>query len=177
MLDIFNFLFYHKQLPKVKRSLVSFDSFFFPLDFINNWNRMYGKKGFVQYQFVLPLETSKEGLKKILNEISRKGMGSFLAVLKLFGEGDGMLSFPMRGYTLALDFPMKPGLLPFLDDLDKIVLEYGGRIYLTKDARMDKDVFWNSYANAEVFKKIVEEVNPLNKWKSLQSDRLSISKK
>lgn len=174
---IFNFLFYHKQLRKEKRGLVTFDSFFFPLDFINNWNRMYGKAGFVQYQFVLPLENSKEGLKKILHEINRNGMGSFLAVLKLFGEGDGMLSFPMRGYTLALDFPMKPGLFTFLDYLDKIVLEYGGRIYLTKDARMDKKIFWESYPNSEAFKKIVDQVNPAFKWQSLQSDRLAITKK
>lgn len=174
-IKLFNFLFYHKQFKKVKNSLEPFDKFFYPLDFIGKWNRMYGNRGFVQYQFVLPLENSKAGLHKILNEISQRGMGSFLAVLKLFGESDGLLSFPMRGYTLALDFPIRDGLFEFLDELDKIVLQHGGRIYLTKDARMKKEVFWQSYPNAEKFKGIIKKYNPDFKWKSMQSDRLQIS--
>lgn len=173
---IFNFLFYHKQLGRVKRSIVSFDKFFYPLDFIKDWNKMYGRRGFVQYQFVLPLGNSKEGLHKILTEIGKSGMGSFLAVLKLFGESDGLINFPMRGYTLALDFPIRKGLFEFLDDLDKIVLQYGGRLYLTKDARMKREVFWNSYPNAREFKRIIEKFNPDFKWRSIQSDRLGISK-
>ena len=168
----FNFLFYHKQFRKIQKSLVTFDKFFFPLDFIKNWNRMYGKRGFIQYQFVLPLDKSKEGLEKILLEINRQGMGSFLAVLKLFGEGDGLISFPLRGYTLALDFPMRKGLFEFLDHLDELVLAHGGRIYLTKDARMKRDVFWKSYPGAEKFKKIILDVNPSLKWKSKQAERL-----
>jgi decaprenylphospho-beta-D-ribofuranose 2-oxidase len=176
-IKIFNFLFYHKQLKKRKESVVTFDQFFYPLDFINNWNRMYGKKGFVQYQFVLPLENSKVGLRKILTEIGNNGTGSFLAVLKLFGEQErGLISFPMRGYTLALDFPVREGLFVFLDHLDKLVLEYGGRIYLTKDARMNKQVFWKSYPKIDRFQEIVKKVNPHFKWRSVQSDRLEISK-
>ncbi len=173
---IFNFLFYHKQFGTKKKSLVDFDKFFYPLDFIQNWNKMYGNKGFVQYQFVLPMATSRSGLQKILGEISKQGMCSFLAVLKLFGESDGLISFPMRGYTLALDFPIREGLFEFLDELDKIVLECGGRLYLTKDARMKREVFWNSYPNAEKFKRIIEKYNPTFKWRSVQSDRLGISK-
>ena len=174
-IKLFNFLFYHKQFKKITRSVVTFDKFFYPLDFIKKWNRMYGNRGFVQYQFVLPIENSKAGLYKILDEINRQGMGSFLAVLKLFGESDGLISFPMKGYTLALDFPIRDGLFEFLDELDKIVLQYGGRIYLTKDARMKKEVFWQSYPNAEKFKTIIKKYNPDFKWKSLQSDRLQIS--
>ncbi len=176
-IKIFNFLFYHKQFKKKKEAIVNFDQFFYPLDFINNWNRMYGKKGFVQYQFVLPLENSRAGLKKILTEISNNGTGSFLAVLKLFGEQEGgLISFPMKGYTLALDFPVRQGLFEFLDHLDKLVLEYGGRIYLTKDARMSKEVFWKSYPNINRFQDIIKKINPNFKWRSVQSDRLEISK-
>jgi decaprenylphospho-beta-D-ribofuranose 2-oxidase len=174
-IKIFNFLFYHKQLLSTKKSIVSFEKFFYPLDFIRDWNKMYGKKGFVQYQFVLPMENSKEGLRKILEQIGKQGTGSFLAVLKLFGENDGMMSFPMKGYTLALDFPIKKGLHEFLDQLDKIVIENGGRIYLTKDARMKKEIFWKSYPRANEFVERIRRINPRFKWKSLQSERLGIS--
>lgn len=130
----------------------------------------------MQYQFVLPMATSKEGLQKILAEISKQGMGSFLAVLKLFGESDGLVSFPLRGYTLALDFPIRDGLFEFLHDLDKIVLALGGRLYLTKDARMKRDTFWESYPNANEFQELVKKFNPDFRWRSMQSDRLGITK-
>ncbi|PZR03202.1 MAG: FAD-linked oxidase [Flavobacterium psychrophilum] len=175
-IKIFNFLFYHKQIAARKESYVNFDKFFYPLDFINSWNRMYGNRGFVQYQFVLPIENSKEGLRKILSEINNQGMGSFLAVLKLFGNYEGLISFPMQGYTLALDFPIRKGLFEFLDRLDQIVVDCGGRIYLTKDARMDKKVFEKGYPNLERFKNIVKKFNPDLKWRSVQSDRLAITK-
>lgn len=175
-IKIFNFLFYHKQFKKRKQSVVDFDQFFYPLDFINHWNRMYGKSGFVQYQFVLPLENSKEGLRKILTEIGKNGTGSFLAVLKLFGEQEGgLISFPMKGYTLALDFPVRDGLFEFLDQLDRLVLGYGGRIYLTKDARMKSEIFWKGYPKAIQFQQAVKKVNPDFKWRSAQSDRLGIT--
>ncbi len=175
-IKIFNFLFYHKQFKRKKQSIVSFDQFFYPLDFINHWNRMYGKNGFIQYQFVLPLENSKVGLKKILGEISKNGTGSFLAVLKLFGEQEGgLISFPMKGYTLALDFPLRDGLFEFLDQLDRLVLGYGGRVYLTKDARMKKEIFWNGYPNATQFQQAVRKLSPDFKWRSAQSERLEIT--
>jgi decaprenylphospho-beta-D-ribofuranose 2-oxidase len=174
-IKLFNFFFYYKQFKKIQKSIVTFDKFFYPLDFIKKWNRMYGNRGFVQYQFVLPLENSRVGLHKILEEINQQGMGSFLAVLKLFGESEGLMSFPMKGYTLALDFPIRDGLFDFLDKLDKIVLQQGGRIYLTKDARMKKEMFWQTYPNVEKFKNILKKYNPDFKWKSLQSDRLQIS--
>lgn len=173
----FNFLFYHKQIRKEKQAKVSLDTFFYPLDFIKNWNRMYGRRGFVQYQFVLPLQNSKDGLRKILTAIGKNGTGSFLAVLKLFGKQDtGFISFPIEGYTLALDFPMRPGLLEFLDELDKIVLEYGGRIYLTKDARMNKQTFWDSYPSAGEFTKTMKQYNPDFIFRSSQSGRLAMTK-
>ena len=103
---LFNFLYYGKNFKKEINNVVSYEPFFYPLDAISHWNRGYGKKGFVQYQFVLPLE-AKQGLIEILKRISDKGLGSFLAVLKVFGKQESMISFPIEGYTLALDFPVR----------------------------------------------------------------------
>ena len=170
----FNFLFYSKNLKKEINNLVSYEPFFYPLDAILHWNRGYGKKGFIQYQFVLPLE-SKQGLVEILKKISDKGLGSFLAVLKVFGKQDDLISFPKEGYTLALDFPVRNGLFEFLDELDKIVLNHGGRLYLSKDARMKSDIFWKGYSNAERFKDVVKKYNPSFKFNSIQARRLHIT--
>ena len=168
-------MYYGKNLKKELNNIVHYEPFFYPLDTILHWNRGYGKKGFVQYQFVIPPD-KKEGLSEILNRISKKGTGSFLAVLKQFGSQSSIISFPMEGYTLALDFPIRTGLWEFLDELDKIVLEYGGRIYMTKDARMHPDIFWKSYPHAQRFKEIVQQYNPGFRFRSLQSDRLLITK-
>lgn len=170
----FNYLYYHKNLKAELNSICSYEPFFYPLDSILSWNRGYGKRGFVQYQFVLPLE-SKKGLEIILKRISDKGLGSFLAVLKVFGEQESLISFPTKGYTLALDFPVRNGLFEFLDELDALVLEYGGRIYLSKDARMKPDMFWRSYPNAKSFISILEKYNPGFKISSIQSKRLQLT--
>ena len=170
----FNFLYYGKNLKKEINNIVSYEPFFYPLDAILHWNRGYGKKGFVQYQFVLPLE-SKQGLIEILNRISEEGLGSFLAVLKVFGHQDDLISFPREGYTLALDFPVRKDLFRFLDELDKIVLKYNGRLYLSKDARMNSDIFWRSYPNANRFLDIVRKYNPGFKMNSVQARRLHIT--
>jgi decaprenylphospho-beta-D-ribofuranose 2-oxidase len=148
--------------------------FFYPLDSILEWNKIYGKKGFVQYQFVLPFDKSKEGLKNILARINKMGMASFLAVLKLFGEQDDLISFPMKGYTLALDFPIRPGLFEFLDELDQVVAGYGGRIYLSKDARMKKEIFWNTYPHAKEFQDILKKYDPDNRFNSNLAERLTL---
>jgi decaprenylphospho-beta-D-ribofuranose 2-oxidase len=170
----FNALYYAKNYQKTMDSVVHYDSFFYPLDSILNWNRIYGSKGFVQYQFVLPLKSSRDGLKKILARINKMGMGSFLAVLKLFGEQNDLISFPMEGYTLALDFPMRPGLLVFLDELDEVVADFGGRIYLTKDARMKKEIFWETYPSAAKFREILSKYDPGNRFVSGLSQRLML---
>lgn len=170
----FNFLYYTKNFKKESNSIVSYDPFFYPLDAITGWNKMYGKKGFVQYQFVLPIENGKAGLVDILAKIRKKGMGSFLAVLKLFGKQESLIAFPMEGYTLALDFPIKKGLFEFLDELDKIVLDYGGRLYMTKDARMKADIFWKSYPHAAEFLQIINQYNPVQQFQSSLSERLLI---
>jgi FAD/FMN-containing dehydrogenase len=171
----FNFLYYHKQTSPIVRKLTHYDSFFYPLDAIYYWNRIYGKRGFTQYQFVIPKEKGQVGLKKIMDKISDKGMGSFLVVLKSFGAQESpFLSFPQAGYTLAMDFPIEPKLFPFLAELDEIVLEYGGRVYLTKDTRLPADTFRKMYPNLPMFQSVLAEINATRKWQSLQSMRLEI---
>jgi decaprenylphospho-beta-D-ribofuranose 2-oxidase len=168
---VFNFLYYQKNTKPLIENTVGYDPFFYPLDAILHWNRGYGKKGFVQYQFVLPL-SAKEGLIEILNKISDSGMGSFLAVLKVFGKQESMISFPYEGYTLALDFPVKDKLFPFLDALDAIVLRHNGRLYMSKDARMKPSVLQKGYPRLADFLAIVKKYNPSGKFSSVQSKRL-----
>jgi FAD/FMN-containing dehydrogenase len=147
---------------KEKTIVEDYDSYFYPLDSIHNWNRIYGKRGFIQYQMVLPLDKSLEGLEKIIAKIRSNKYPPFLTVLKRFGKSSPgrYLSFPTEGYTLALDLKMRPGLLEFLKELDAIVLEFGGRVYLAKDARMDADTFRKMYPDVDDFIKVVKEVNP-----------------
>jgi len=170
----FNFLYYGKNFKKEINSIVSYEPFFYPLDAVLHWNRMYGKSGFVQYQFVLPLD-AKQGLIDILHRISDEGLGSFLAVLKVFGKQESIISFPKEGYTLALDFPVRNGLLPFLDELDALVLKYNGRLYMSKDARMKPEMLTAGYPELEKFKSIIKKYNPGGKIRSAQSDRLKIT--
>jgi len=135
-IKIFNLLYYKKQSKKELKNFIDYETFFYPLDAIHNWNRIYGKSGFIQYQMVIPKENGREGMKKILETIASSGNGSFLAVLKLFGKNNPQAynSFPMEGYTLALDFKVNAKLKKLVDKLDDIVQEFGGRIYLTKDS-------------------------------------------
>jgi len=171
----FNWLYYFKAPNGVSRNTVSFESFFYPLDGISNWNRIYGKNGFTQYQFILPLEHSYSGLLQILNEISDSGMGSFLAVLKLYSkENKNYLSFPMEGYSLALDFKIEDGLFELLDRLDTIVLKHHGRIYLSKDVRVTKETFEKGYPMIEKFRKFRKDNKSDLKFNSLQSMRVKI---
>ena len=172
---LFNTLYYNKAAVGPVENRVPLDAFFYPLDAINNWNRAYGRRGFTQYQFVLPLDSSFKGLQQILKKIAASGKGSFLAVLKLFGEANkNWLSFPMKGYTLALDFKIEKSLFPFLDELDKIVLENGGRFYLAKDARVSKAVFEKGYPQIERFRTFRKEHGLDKAIRSLQSDRLGL---
>ena len=145
---IFNFLYFNKQRNKEVKSYIDYETFFYPLDVINDWNKIYGKGGFIQYQMVIPKEKGKEGMRKILETIAKSGNGSFLAVLKLFGKDnpEAYNSFPMEGYTLALDFKVNSKLKNLVEKLDKIVEDYGGRIYLTKDS-MSKSSLTNYLQN------------------------------
>jgi FAD/FMN-containing dehydrogenase len=147
---IFNLLYFKKQAKKEVKSIVDYETFFYPLDVVNDWNKIYGKSGFIQYQMVIPKEKGKEGMKKILETIARSGNGSFLAVLKLFGKNnpEAYNSFPMEGYTLALDFRVNSKLQALIGQLDTIVQEFGGRIYLTKDS-MSKSSLTNYLKNIQ----------------------------
>lgn len=147
---LFNFLYYSKQTKKEVKTFVHYESFFYPLDIVNDWNRIYGKSGFIQYQMVIPKEKGKEGMKRILETIAKSGNGSFLAVLKLFGKDnpEAYNSFPMEGYTLALDFKVNKKLKKLVAQLDDIVEEFGGRIYLTKDS-MSKTSLTNYLQNVQ----------------------------
>ena len=173
--NIFNTIYYNRKFgPDSKRTL-SYESFFYPLDSIRDWNKMYGKQGFTQYQFVIPKEAGLEGMQKILQLISESKQGSFLSVLKSFGDGNqNYLSFPKQGYTLALDFKMNSGTLSLLNRLDEIVLDYGGRIYLTKDARMSEKTFKTGYPKWEEFEKVRSKYGAKHVFQSLQSNRLGI---
>ena len=132
---LFNGLYYRWGRAHAGLRPVHFDPFFFPLDRIDRWNRLYGRRGFIQYQCALPADESPAGLSALLGCIATVGQGSFLAVLKRFGSaGEGLMSFPLEGYTLALDFPLRRGTLALIDALDAITHAYGGRVYLAKDA-------------------------------------------
>ena len=171
----FNRLYYNRVKERVSRQRVDIDTFFYPLDAIGHWNRIYGKNGFTQYQFILPKENGYAGLEEILTAIAESGKGSFLAVLKLYGPAnDNWLSFPMEGYSLALDFKIEKGLFGLLDQLDEIVLKYQGRIYLTKDVRVSKEVFEQGYPNIEKFRQFRREKGMDEKFQSLQSIRVGI---
>ncbi|TIK66000.1 FAD-binding oxidoreductase [Stenotrophomonas maltophilia] len=155
----FNTLYYWRQLARRARHLSHYQNYFYPLDGINHWNRMYGPRGFLQHQCVLPPQTAQDATAALLGEIARSGRGSFLAVLKEFGDrpSSGLLSFPRPGTTLALDFPNEgPGLLKMLDRLDRIVSEAGGAVYPAKDARMSGALFRQGYPAWEAFSRFID---------------------
>ncbi len=172
----FNELYYRWQGRRHKRFVIDYDSFFFPLDRIGNWNRMYGARGFVQYQFAVPPAGARKALRMVLEELAPASRPSFLAVLKRFGpEGRGMLSFPLAGYTLALDLPVSDaGLFPFLERLDEIVLGCGGRVYLAKDARLRAETFRAMYPRFPEWREIKGRIDPENRFASDLSRRLEM---
>jgi len=161
-ISLFNRLYYFGQSGRKKPFVTTCESYFYPLDRLGNWNRMYGKRGFIQYQCVVPLAQARSGLQLVLEEVARSGRGSFLTVLKrLGGEGPGLLSFPIPGYTLTLDLPVSdPGLFPFLDRLDEIVVDHGGRVYLAKDTRVKTATFRTMYPRFGEWQRIKEKIDP-----------------
>lgn len=171
----FNFFYYNKKLRKISRNEVGLDTFFFPLDKIQAWNNLYGQSGFTQYQFVLPKASGREGMRRVLEKVAENKNASFLAVLKLFGEkNSNFLSFPIEGYTLSLDFRITPGLFEFLDALNEIVIEHGGRVYLTKDVSLSAEHFKRMYGqHIDAFQEVRHKYNSM-KFASLQSRRLGL---
>jgi len=148
----FNAAYYHGHARDRGTRLVDWDSYFYPLDALADWNRIYGGRGLLQFQCVLPLAAARAGLGELLRTISASGQGSFLAVLKRLGAAQsGTFSFPMEGYTLALDFPVSPQTLALMERIDRIVLDHGGRFYLAKDSRMSAETLRASDARVPDF--------------------------
>ncbi len=171
----FNELYYHTQFHKRIRKVVPYEPFFYPLDSIHEWNRMYGKRGFLQYQFVVPFEDDFEAMREILGRIRRSGEGSFLTVLKTFGnmQSPGMLSFPRPGVTLALDFAYGgEKTLRLLDELDAIVRQSSGAVYPAKDARMSPENFQAFFPRWQEFARYIDPHFSSSFWR-----RVSFSEK
>ena len=165
---------YYDRAGRAERAVVDYDAFFYPLDAILDWNRIYGRHGFTQYQCVLPKAASREGLTRLLTAIARFGRGSFLAVLKLMGPQTGLLSFPLEGYTLALDFPVSPPTLGMLFELDAIVRDHGGRLYMAKDARMTPAMLRHGYPELDRFQAIRARNGATGIFQSLLAERLGL---
>lgn len=148
--------------------------FYQPLDLIGEWNRGYGSKGFLQYQFVVPTE-AVEPFKEIIRDIQRSGHYSALNVFKLFGEGNkAPLSYPMPGWNVCVDFPIKPGLGAFLDDLDRRVMEFGGRLYLAKESRTSAENFHKMYPGLPGWLATRKRIDPTGVFASDMSRRLEL---
>ncbi len=170
----FNAWYYRHHAARAGTSLVDLDSYFYPLDAIREWNRIYGRAGFAQHQSVLPLDQARAGLGAMLERIARAGSGSFLTVLKRLGPGRSGLSFPMAGYTLALDFPVNERNCALLDELDAIVEAHGGRIYLAKDGRAGRSVIESGYPGLEAFRAVRAQTDAGPRLESLMSRRLGL---
>lgn len=154
----FNALYYRKQLSARKTAVVDYESFFYPLDSVLHWNRIYGRKGLLQFQCVLPETGDSAGITKILQAITASGLASFLAVIKVFGtvRSPGMLSFPRPGITLALDFPVGEKSFELLNLLGAITLEFGGAMYPAKDATMTPQQFQTFYPDWQHFSRFID---------------------
>ncbi len=173
-MSLFYKLYYRMQAGKGTR-LERYEKFFYPLDGIEDWNKLYGKPGFTQYQFVVPMESGVEVIRRVKAVLRGKGCRPCLAVLKLFGEdGAGILSFPKKGFTLAVDLPVKKRLPEALDEADRIILQAGGRLYLAKDARAEPEVVKAMYPGLEEWLAIKRRYDPEGRLSSDLSRRLEI---
>ena len=165
------------QMQRRGAAIAHYEKFFYPLDFINDWNRGYGKRGFTQYQFVVPMDGARENLRELLSTIAKSGQSPFLNVLKRFGPEtpETQLSFPFEGYTFAIDFPVREGLSDLLAHLDQRVLAMGGRIYLGKDAFLSQDTFEAMYPKLAEWKAVKAKYDPEQRFVSSLSRRLGLS--
>ncbi len=170
---LFNELRYRRGNAAEARP-VHAERFFFPLDALHGWNRLYGRGGFVQYQCVLPGTASAAGIAALLDRTAASGQGPFLAVLKRLGAaGEGLMSFPMDGYTLSLDFPVRRRTLRLLDELDEITHGCGGRLYLAKDARCAPRRVAEGYPGYAAFHTL-RTAPATHRYDSVLSQRLSL---
>lgn len=165
------------QLQSRGKPIAHYEKFFYPLDFVGRWNRGYGPRGFTQYQFVIPMEDGRKNIRELLTTIAESGQSPFLNVLKRLGpeRPETMLSFPMEGYTFAIDFPIRDGLPELLQGLDERILAMGGRIYLGKDAFLKRDVFERMYPRLAEWRAIKAKVDPESRFSSAMGRRLGLS--
>ncbi|MFW6049686.1 MAG: FAD-binding oxidoreductase [Myxococcota bacterium] len=170
----FNEAYYWKHLPRERTGIVDWRTFFYPLDSVREWNRIYGKRGFTQYQCVLPREAGRGSARRVLEELTQRGGGSFLSVIKDFGrEGPGVLSFPRPGITLNLDLPVRDDTQALTDALNERVLADGGRIYLAKDAFTRPEHFRAMEgARLDELARIRDRWDPQRRFRSALSVRL-----
>ncbi len=169
----FNTGFYWKHLPREKAGIVHWESFFYPLDMIGHWNRMYGKHGFTQYQCVLPESAGRGAARRVLEILTKRGGASFLCVIKDCGEeGKGMLSFPMRGISIALDIAVRDDTQALVDALNEQVIAEGGRIYLAKDTFTRSEHFRAMEKRLDAFLEVRRRWDPEGRLRSAQSVRL-----
>ena len=172
----FNEIYFRKGAATVgKPILKDAEPFFFPLDGVLDWNRIYGRRGFLQHQSVIPAEHAQATIGEILARTAKRGNASFLAVLKKFGSSSrGLLSFPSPGFTLALDLAIDKGVFAFLDEIDALVAAAGGRIYLAKDARQSRATVEAGYPNLQRFREIRRRIGAQGRVASRLSERLGI---
>jgi decaprenylphospho-beta-D-ribofuranose 2-oxidase len=174
-IGLFNAAYYRRVPVGGRERIVPYRRFLYPLDAISDWNRIYGRGGFFQFQCVLPDASAPSGIRLLLEEIAGSGRASFLAVLKTLGaEGRGHLSFPMRGYTLALDFPRRGGVEDVLRRLERLTLDHGGRIYLAKDAVLSPEGFRAMYPKLPEFQAVLDAIDPEQRLNSDMARRLKI---
>jgi len=171
---VFNELFYRRHGSR-EGVILDWDTYFYPLDFVRQWNRMYGKRGFVQYQATVP-ETGLAAIQTMLERLSATKRASFLAVIKRMGPPNpGLLSHPIEGYTLNLDLPNRPGLVDFLHELDAILLAHGGRLYFAKDVCAKPETIAGMYPELERFREIRDHLDPDGRLSSNLSRRLHLT--
>lgn len=170
----FNALYWRAGLRNAGGRLVDWESFFYPLDRIGGWNRIYGRKGLAQFQCVLPPDRAQVGIEALLDRIAETGQGAFLAVLKKFGPGRGGLSFPEEGYTLALDFPVNRQSLALIDALEAETVGFGGRFYLAKDSHLRPERLRAADPRIEDFAAMRQADGRHTAFASAQSERLDL---
>ena len=172
---LFNEAYFRRVPAKGRTRTAPIDRFFYPLDSLANWNRMYGRPGFDQFQCVIPDEAAPSGLRRLLEAVTQPAGVSFLAVLKTLGsEGRGYLSFPMRGFTLTLDVPRRRSSAALFARLEAITFDHGGRVYLAKDAMLSAETFRRMYPRHGQFVDVLARVDPAGRMRSAMASRLGL---